>query len=40
MSRKTNTYQLNIRYLYHLFPKTPVGLACKYAGIPRPIGCT
>ncbi len=30
----------SVKYLYKLFPKTPVRHACRYAGIPRPSGCT
>lgn len=30
----------NSLYLYELFPRGPALQACRYAGLPRPTGCT
>lgn len=29
----------NTHYLYALFPKGPAKQACRYAGLPEPVGC-
>lgn len=29
----------NSRYLYGLFPQGPARQACRYAGLPKPVGC-
>jgi tRNA 2-thiouridine synthesizing protein E len=29
-----------IKYLYALFPNTPMRRACRYSGVPQPAGCT
>jgi TusE/DsrC/DsvC family sulfur relay protein len=39
LNRNSESRKYNIKYLYRLFQETPVRLACKYAGIPKPSGC-
>ena len=29
-----------IKYLYALFPNTPMRRACRYSGVPQPAGCS
>ncbi|MHC5077286.1 MAG: TusE/DsrC/DsvC family sulfur relay protein [Planctomycetota bacterium] len=40
MNKQIGKEKYNVKYLYKLFPRTPVTHACKYAGLPRPSGCT
>ena len=40
MNKQIGIEKYNVKYLYTLFPRTPVTHACKYAGLPRPSGCT
>ena len=38
---KTEGSQIyTIKYLYALFPNTPMRRACRYSGVPQPAGCT
>ena len=39
LNNRTHSGKYNIKYLYQLFPRTPISHACKYAGIERPSGC-
>ncbi len=36
LTRKTN---LDLKYIYQMFPKGPAAGACKVAGLPKPTGC-
>ena len=36
LTKKTN---LDLKYIYKLFPKGPAAGACKIAGLPKPTGC-
>lgn len=36
LTKKTG---LELKYIYHLFPKGPAAGACKVAGLPKPTGC-
>ena len=40
INKKIRQDKYSVKYLYKLFPRTPVTHACKYAGIPMPSGCT
>ena len=40
MNKQIGIEKYNVKYLYTLFPRTPVTHAYKYAGLPRPSGCT
>ncbi len=36
LTKKTD---LELKYIYQLFPKGPAAGACKVAGLPKPTGC-
>ena len=36
LTKQTN---LDLKYIYKLFPKGPAAGACKVAGLPKPTGC-
>jgi TusE/DsrC/DsvC family sulfur relay protein len=36
LTKQTN---LDLKYIYQLFPKGPAAGACKVAGLPKPTGC-
>jgi TusE/DsrC/DsvC family sulfur relay protein len=40
LNKKSSEDEYSVRYVYELFPKSPVTLLCKYAGLPAPSGCT
>ena len=35
----TKNTNLDLKYIYKLFPKGPAAGACKVAGLPKPTGC-
>ena len=35
----TKQTDLELKYMYKLFPKGPAAGACKVAGLPKPTGC-
>ena len=39
IGRKLGKEKGNSRYLYELFPDGPAKQACRYAGLPKPVGC-
>ncbi len=40
LNKALGTERFSIRYLASLFPDSPMKRACRYAGIPRPAGCS
>lgn len=36
LTKQTN---LDLKYIYKMFPKGPAAGACKVAGLPKPTGC-
>jgi TusE/DsrC/DsvC family sulfur relay protein len=36
LTKQTN---LDLKYIYQMFPKGPAAGACKVAGLPKPTGC-
>lgn len=40
LNSRYGSKKYSIKMLYRIFPETPVRLACRYAGIPKPQGCT
>jgi len=40
LNKLEGTEFYTIKYLYALFPDTPMRRACRYSGVPQPAGCT
>ncbi|PID60735.1 MAG: sulfurtransferase TusE [Gammaproteobacteria bacterium] len=40
MGKRFGKEKGNSRYLYELFPRGPARQASRYAGLPKPTGCT